>query len=153
MSNELNNIAEYVHEIRERWEKYGNLARSSRSIPFEHVAKIIEYFEKDGINHAVESAMAKMEDYKLRMSRAQGANGGLQKRINKLEKEKAELVAELELIQTVKRAGKLATTLVEYALRRDDFVDASGEALTGDINFVALQVELGIEAPGDDDGA
>lgn len=136
-------VVTQIREVRELGTKYGPLVKE-RQLSFPVVSAIIDYYEEDGESEAVQIAEAKAEEYRTKLHKAQGAAGGLTKRINKLEEELDSLRAVQDNNRRLSRISGYAAELVEHLERCPPFIDEGGDALTEHPMYIALRAEIGV---------
>ena len=143
-----NKVRDEIKSIRETYAKYGMLAGGTVKMDLAYA--IIQYYEKDGESAAIAEADAQVAEWKAKLAKQSGANGALQRRINKLEGELDELRKVQMNNRMLARVSSRAVELVEY-LNGSTFVDAQGDAIVDEPLYVALREEVGIASPDADD--
>ncbi len=132
-----------IKEVRDLTKKYGPLVKE-RQLSFPDVMDIIAYYEDDGENQAVIDAEQKVVEMQDKLSRAQGATGGLQKRINNLEAQVSEMANVKANNATLARIANHAADMVAYVVKpNNNYLDGNGEALQDLPLFVRLVQEIG----------
>lgn len=140
MSNDQ--VRTQIKEIRDLGNKYGRLVEA-RTLSFPIVAEIIRYYEEDGENEALLAADEKVKAANKKLSQAQGAAGGLTRRINKLEKDLEEMENVKRNNARLSRATSYAHEFVEFLLKDTNVqLDIQGEKLTDNPLFIRLHQEL-----------
>lgn len=136
-------IRTQIKEVRDLTKQYGPLVKT-RSLNFPEILDIINYYEEDGESQAVIDADATVADYKQRLSAAQGATGGLTKRINKLEQQLQEMSNVKSNNATLARIANHAFDLIEHLNKTaNQYVDVNGDALTELPLYARLNTEIG----------
>jgi hypothetical protein len=125
--------------------KYGRLVEG-RTLTFPIVAEIIDYYENDGESEAIREADAKVAEMQKRLSAAQGASGGLTRRINRLEKQLEEMSNIKANNAKLARISSFAAELVEYCDKDlNKHLDVKGDSLNENPLYVRLRAELGVD--------
>ena len=122
--------------------KYGKLMQGE-TLPYPEVLRIIEYYEQDGEKSAMIALEKQIATLQAQLSKAQGAAGGLTRRINKLEDEVKQMNAVKKNNAKLSRVTSHASELVDH-LEKDHnkHVDMHDDSLNTLPLYVKLRTEL-----------
>ena len=144
MELDIEFVRDQIHKVRSLSEQYGQLA-AGETLPFPVIAAIIAYYENDGENEAVTAAEDKVKLLHAKLSKAQGSAGGLQKRINKLEKELLQMENVKKNSVKLARISNFAYSLVEFCDKEaNKQIDVNGESLNDNPLYARLRAELDV---------
>lgn len=137
-------IRAQIKEIRHLTKQYGQLIKE-RTLTFPVVNEIIDFYEADGESEAIKDADERIAEMQGRLSKAQGAAGGLTRRINRLEKENAELTNIKRNNAKLARVSSFAFELLEYLNKpANKQLDVQGDLLQDNPLYVRLFEELAV---------
>lgn len=138
-----NEVITLIDDVKDLGGRYGLMA-SANTLSYPQVMGIISYLEGDGESRAVAALEVRVAERDGRIAALNGTTGGLQKRINKLQKQLEDQTTLKENNRKLSRIANAASDLVtNLAAADDEYNSSSGETLEEHPLYARLAAEVG----------